>query len=89
MGVVSENLIKEQAGDWFVTTALWRNTLGGTQYETGIRDRTGNFTLIEYSDSRYKEMHGFIKSLCLLRCSAFEIVKLVGEYENLKDERRL
>lgn len=86
---LSENLIKEQAGDYFVTTASWKNVLGGTSYETGLRDKCGIFHLVQYSDSRYKEMHEFIKSLCMLRCSASEILRLVGEYENLKDERIL
>lgn len=75
----SENIGKYEAGDYFVTAAIWRTMIEGSQfdtYEIGIRDlKTGKFWLLQsekYNHQTVQEVANAIAHLLSIKTENYQ-----------------
>lgn len=59
----SENMKREQVGEYFLTTALWDSGFGRS-YETGVRFQ-GDFKLLQHRRCSWEMAHEYVKKQIL------------------------
>lgn len=62
----SENLKREQVGEFYLTTASWQplGGWGGETYETGVRF-AGDFRLLQHRGFMWEKAHEYVKQQIL------------------------
>ena len=66
---LSENIGRYSAGDYHVTAAIWRTSIGGRLYDTfevGIRHKDGKFYLLQSSKYNHQTVQEVANVVAML-----------------------
>lgn len=64
---LSEQIQRYDAGEYVVTAAIWHNTLGRTQYEIGIRNKSnGEFILCQSDHWGHQSVQEVANAMAML-----------------------
>lgn len=61
----STQLKAEQVGPLYLTTALWAPYYDSESYETGVRDASGGFRLLQHDGRNWERGHQHVKQQVL------------------------